>query len=180
MGEKAQLTDSEIAILADIASATTLHIGEEQTVVTSRSGNELGSPITLPMGSVKTAKRFKHDPPTEAEMENAIMLVEDELFRIRHSIMNGSALSTTDVSVRDIARMAGVPEQPNLTLTRELVEETFNRLSAIVQGRPMTQDSIPTNAQFSATLLILREFMHHLNFVSIEVKSQVIDLPTGS
>ncbi len=103
-------------------------------------------------------------------MENAIMQVEDELFRIRHSILEGSTLSTTDASVRTIARIAGVPEQPNLALTRDLVEQAFNRLAAIVQGRPVSQDSIPTTAEFSATLLILREFMHHLNFASIDVR----------
>ncbi|CAG9933314.1 protein of unknown function [Candidatus Nitrotoga arctica] len=123
------------------------------------------------MGSVKTARHFKHNPPTEAEMENAIMLVEDQLFRIRHSIVNGSTLSTTDVSVRTIARIAGVPDQPNVTLSRDLVEQTFNRLVSIVQGRPASQGSIPTTAEFSATLLILREFMHHLNFASIDVRS---------
>lgn len=147
-----------------------LHIGEEQTIVVSQSGNEAAVPLTLPIGSAITAKCFKHNPPTEAEMENAIMLVEDELFRIRHSIVKGSTLATADASVRSIAMFAGVPDQPNLALTRELVEHTFNRLAAIVQGRPASLDSIPTNAQFCATLLILREFMHHLDFSAIDVK----------
>jgi len=103
-------------------------------------------------------------------MENAIMLVEDELFHIRHAMVKGSTLSTTDASVRLIAPIAGVPDQSYLTLTRELVEQTFNRLAAIVQGRPASLDSLPTNAEFCATLLILREFMHHLDFASIDVK----------
>lgn len=132
---------------------------------------ESALPMTLPIGSVKTAKYFKHNPPSEMEMENAITIVEDELFRIRHLIAKGATLSTTDASVRTIARIAGVPEQHNLTLTRDLVEQTFNRLVAIVQGRPASLDSIPTTAEFSATLLILREFMHHLNFESIDVRS---------
>ncbi len=147
-----------------------LHIGKEQTVVTSRVGTEPSLPITLPIGSVKIAKYFKGNPPTEAEMENAIMLVEDELFRIRYSIVKGSAFSTTDASVRTIAMVAGAPGQSHMTLARDLVEQTFNKLAAIVQGRPAALDSIPTTAEFSATLLILREFMHHLNFASIDVK----------
>ena len=104
-------------------------------------------------------------------MENAITLVEDELFRIHLSIVNGSTLSTTDASVRTIATTAGVPEQSPMMLSRDMVEQTFNRLAAIVQGRPATMDPIPTTAQFSATLLILREFMHHLDFAFIEVRS---------
>jgi exopolyphosphatase/pppGpp-phosphohydrolase len=152
-------------------SVVMLHIGEDQTIVISQNGNKSTVPLTLPIGSVITAKRFKHNPPTEAEMENAIMLVEDELFRIRHAMVKGSTLSTTDTSVRLIATIAGVPDQSYLTLTRELVEQTFNRLAAIVQGRPASLDSLPTNAEFCATLLILREFMHHLDFESIDVKS---------
>jgi exopolyphosphatase/pppGpp-phosphohydrolase len=151
--------------------ATIIHIGEEQTVVVSR--DEIGSapPITLLLGSVRIARQFKHNPPTEAEMENAITLVEDELFRIHLSIVNGSTLSTTDASVRTIATTAGVPEQSHMMLSRDMVEQTFNRLAAIVQGRPATMNPIPTTAQFSATLLILREFMHHLDFAFIEVRS---------
>jgi exopolyphosphatase/pppGpp-phosphohydrolase len=167
------VNDLQIAMVADSVSAFTLHIGEEQTVVTRRGGNASEPPLTLSMGSATTARHFKHHPPTESEMENAIMLVEDELFRIRHAIMKGSTLATTDASVRDIARLAGVAGQPGmtLTLTRDLVEQTFNRLVAIVQGRPASQDPIPTTAEFSATLLILREFMHHLDFASLDVRS---------
>lgn len=122
------------------------------------------------MGWIKTAKLFMHNPPTEAELENAIMLVEDELLRIRHAILKGSILSTTDASIRRIATIAGVSDQSHMSLTRDLVEQTFNRLAAIVQGRPVSLDSIPTTAEFCATLLILREFMHHLNFASIDVR----------
>lgn len=165
------MSDSKFENLGDSGSATILHIGEEQTIVTNRSGNESAPPMTLPIGSVKTARCFKHNPPNEVEMENAIMLVEDELFRIRHSIVKGSTLSTTDACIRTIARIAGVPDEPNLILTRDLVEQTFNWLAAIVQGRPVSLDSIPTTAEFCATLLILREFMHHLNFASIDVRS---------
>lgn len=90
-------------------------------------------------------------------------------FKIRHAIVKEAALSTTDVSVRRIATIAGLPDQSSMALTRDVVEQTFNRLAAIVQGRPALLDAIPTNAEFCATLLILREFMHHLNFSSIDV-----------
>jgi len=149
--------------------AATIHIGQEHTVVGFRIGNTLTPPTMLAMGTVKTANLFKHNPPTEAEMEQAIMVVEDELFRIRHLFVTGTSLSTSDKSLRAIAKIAGVSDHGSLTITRELVEHTFNRLAAIVQGRPARLDSIPTHAEFCATLLILREFMHHLDFAAIEV-----------
>ena len=98
------------------------------------------------------------------------MLVEDELFKIRNKVVKGSSLCTTDASIFEIANLAGATEQPQPTLSRDAVEQAFSRLTAIVQGRPAALDSIPVSPQFCATLMILREFMHHLDFASISVK----------
>jgi hypothetical protein len=148
----------------------TLHIGEEHTVVTLRQGAESSPPLILPMGSKKTGRLFTRNPPSLAEMENAIMVVEDDLLAIRHAIPQESRLDTIDASIRAIAHVAGMPEQPEFTMTCEQVEHIFGRLAAIVQGRPVSQDAIPLTAEFSATLLILREFMHHLNFQTIGLR----------
>ena len=164
------MSETQKAPVINGQSVTTLQIGEEFVIVTTKSGSESAERIVLSMGSVKTAKYFRHSPPTEAEMETAIQLVEDELIRHHHSIVKGAVLTTTDASVRNIAWLGGVDDRPDLTLTIELVEKTFNRLAAIVQGRPTSLDSIPTTAEFSATLLILREFMHHLEFASIDIR----------
>ena len=152
-------------------SVKTLHIGMHGTVVTSGSVDKPGATLVLAIGFQQSGSDyFKHNPPTPAEMEHAIMTVEDELFRIRTLIVRESILVTTDASIRAIALIAGVTDRRELTLSRDLVEQTFDRLAAIVQGRPMSQDTIPTDPQFSATLLILREFMHHLHFSSITVR----------
>jgi hypothetical protein len=42
-------------------------------------------------------------------------------------------------------------------------------LASLVLGRPASSAGIPTNPAFAATLLILREFMHHLQFDSIRI-----------
>lgn len=47
---------------------------------------------------------------------------------------------------------------------------TFQRLSAVSLGRPISLEGLPASADFAATLLILREFMHHLGFASITLK----------
>ena len=154
----------------------TIHIGHERTVVDIQTGPGLKEQLILAVGSTTTATLFKHAPPTESEMENAIMLVEDELFHIRHAFPPATMLSTTDQSIHAIAVLGG---ETNLTVTRTAVEQVFNRLAAIIQGRPTSFDSIPTDREFCATLLILREFMHHLNFASLELKSpgnQTVDV----
>lgn len=63
--------------------------------------------------------------------------------------IRNSSLYTTREPVREIALVAGLPEQPKLLLSRDTVERTFERLAA--------------------TVLILREFMHHLQFLTITV-----------
>jgi len=51
------------------------------------------------------------------------------------------------------------------------LERTFNRLTAVSLGRPASREGIPAGVAFAATLLILRKFMHHLQFSSITVKA---------
>lgn len=158
--------------LPDGSPVTLLHIGAEKTVIATGTGADPAAIVFLAIGSHATAAAFfKHDPPTPGEMENAIMAVEDAVVQLRPLISAGSVLYTTDPAIREIALIAGAGDQPDIRLGVEATEQTFERLAAITLGRPASQDSIPTTPTFAATLLILREFMHHLKFASITVKA---------
>jgi exopolyphosphatase/pppGpp-phosphohydrolase len=149
---------------------TLLHIGTEQTTVASGSGAEPEAILMLAIGARKTAvEYFKHQPPTPGELENAILTVEDEVIRARTLGKDGSTLFSTDAAIREIALLAGVPDRPELILGLEAMERIFERLAAITLGRPAAHEGLPSGATFAATLLILREFMHHLKFSSITV-----------
>jgi exopolyphosphatase/pppGpp-phosphohydrolase len=155
--------------VADGAAITVLHIGEEQTAVASGSGVD-PAVIALALGSRRIATdHFKHEPPSAIEMENAIQAVEDEVARVRLMMVGGSKLFTVDDVIRDIARVAGVTDSAEHTLSLDAMERTFDRLAAVTLGTPASQEGIPSSAAFAATLLILREFMHHLRFSSIIV-----------
>jgi hypothetical protein len=54
-------------------------------------------------------------------------------------------------------------------LTLDEVEGLFNRLVAVSQGRPASQEKLPTDTLFFASLLVLREFMHHLRFAEVNL-----------
>lgn len=150
---------------------TLLHIGSGQTLVASGKGREPEAVIALAIGAQKTSDDFfRHNPPTPLELENAIMTVEDELARARAIIVEGSTLFTRDAALREIALIAGLPDQPVLTLSLETMERTFDRLAAVSLGRPAAREGLPSSTAFAATLLILREFMHHLKFFSLTVK----------
>lgn len=147
---------------------TELHIGIDQTSVTSRNGTKSSETILLLIGSKKTATDFfKQELPTPIEMENAIMAVEDEVIRARMLVVQDSTLNTSDATIREIAQLADVPDNARMVLSVEAVERLFDLLAALVLGRPASRAGIPLDSGFAATLLILREFMHHLQFTSI-------------
>ncbi len=157
--------------IPDGTAITLLHIGEEQTAVATGTGTEADTVLVLAIGSKKTtADFFKHSPPTPGELENAIMVVEDEVSRLRTTTANAPALFAVGPDIREIALAAGVPNQPVMILALDAVEQSFDRLAALTLGRPASRAGIPAGATFAATLLILREFMHHLQFASVSVK----------
>jgi exopolyphosphatase/pppGpp-phosphohydrolase len=153
------------------ARLTVLHIGARQTVLATGTDRDPAVVFTLAIGSSKTAgDQFRRDPPAPIEMENAIMVVEDEVTRARDRVV-GSELFTMDVAIREIALIAGVAEAAEMALSREAVEQTFDRFSGVVSGRPASSEGLPAGGAFAATLLILRELMHHLQFSSITVRA---------
>jgi len=152
------------------APLTVLQIGDETTTLVSGNADTPHAYIALNIGAQKTASaHFKHEPPTPGEMENAIMDVEDEVARARAAIVDGSTLFTNDATVRKIAMVAGISNQAVMQFGLTEVEATFDRLVSVLHGRPASAEGLPTSPEFAATLLILREFMHHLRFDSITI-----------
>ena len=148
---------------------TLLHIGEDSSAVTQADA-EPTSKLILHIGSAKTGREhFRHDPPTEGEIENAIQVVEDEVMRAVKFVVRPSTLVSNDPAVVEVASWLGVSTDLEITLSLQQVEDGFSRLAARSLGRPSSQDDMPTNPTFAATLLILREFMHHLQFESIRI-----------
>lgn len=150
---------------------TVLHIGEDQTGVATGVGAKPDAVLVLSMGSRRTAADFfKHTPPTSDEIETAIMLVEDEVTRARSMTAGDPTLFTTDAAIHEMAVRAGVPGHPKLIFSLEAVERLFDLLATLSLGKPASSAGIPTDPAFAATLLILREFMHHLKFTSISFR----------
>lgn len=155
---------------SDSATLVLLHIGAEQTGVVVGHGSAPDAMLTLAIGADKTARdHFKHTPPSPLELENAIATVEDEVTRARHMVPAGARLCTTDATIREIARLSGVTEGTTMRLSLDAMERTFDRLTQVSLGRPAAFEGLPANNPFAATLLILREFMHHLQFADITV-----------
>jgi len=151
-------------------AVTLLHIGAEHTAIATGGGDEASAALVLDIGAQKTARQFfRRSPPTPLEMENAIATVEDEVIRAVALLAPGSALLCADAVVREIALLAGLAPSEAMAMPLDAMERVFERLAAVAEGRPMLREGLLQGTKFAATLLILREFMHHLRFASITV-----------
>ena len=153
-------------------SITVLHIDDEYSFMVH--GTDAFHPEKIwafDIGTVKTARDFfKQFPPTPGEVEGVIQVVEDEIMPLHKLLMPDSVLYSTDDRIQEIAQYALFEEnQHAVLLPRTSMERVFNRLAAIITGLPASQDVLPASTEFAATLLILREVMHHLGFAEISV-----------
>ena len=159
------------AAIADPGASLVLQVGDEHTTLSLRGG-ESAAPLVINLGWRSVAARnFKqqNDSLTAVALEAAIMTVEDALAPARSRIAPASTLITHDSAVREIATVAGVSGNGELTLSRDAVEQMFQRLAATAMGRPASAGGLPPGAQLAGTLLILREFMHHMDFAEIRI-----------
>lgn len=164
---------------------TVLHVGDEHTFIST--GAQATAPsiaLTLPIGRLKTARDFfRGDLPTPLALETAIAQVEDAVYAAHvchRPWMPPEALIApyaTDRALHDIATLAGVAAGAQRVLTLDAMERVFNRLVAVSQGRPAAHEGLPASAPFAATLLVLRELMHHLPFQTL-VLLQAADVAT--
>lgn len=167
--------ESYLLIRPEIAEGlpvTLLHIADEYSFIAQ--GMEADKPDNvwvLDIGALKTTREyFKHIPPTPSEVENAIQVVEDTVMPLHKLLIPTTRLYTLDASVTEIARLTVYSDsKEGVKLERADMESVFNRLAAIITGRPASQDILPTSGSFASTILILREVMHHLGFMEITV-----------
>ena len=144
-----------------------LHIGAQLSGIAVGQAAQPAHLQLLPLGAERTARElFRSAPPTPLALEHAIAVVEDAVMPLRPLVPRTALLFSPHEELGEIARLAGLaPDARQLSL--EAMEDCFNRLAAVVQGAPAAQQGLPESNAFSARLLILREFMHHLQFPHI-------------
>lgn len=163
------------ALAAPGQCITALHLGPEHCVLATGQGPaQPSAQLTLALGQQKTARAFfRGAVPTPLELETAIASVEDEVYaaHVRHRqwVPEGASaqLYSTDPALHEIATLAGIPPGPARVLPLEAMERLFNRLAAVAQGRPAAHEGLPASPAFAASLLVLRELMHHMPFAEI-------------
>jgi Ppx/GppA phosphatase family len=141
---------------------TLLHVGDEHAVVLRGQGDKPIRVHQLALGAARIARDFfHHDPPISREIERAIDFVEDELMRLGKPAEAATTLWSTSPALQAWSEVAGP------TMPIETVEQWFQRLASASLGQAGAMRGLPTGREAAATLLVLREFMHHRGHASI-------------
>lgn len=122
--------------------------------------------VELGVGSIQ-ARHFHGGVPDGAGVEAAIAAVEDAIMPLLRVMPGAARLVSADPRIAAVAGFGGLADHGGSTLGIDAVERLFDRWTARVLGRPASQDPMPVSGDFAATLLILRETLHHLKFHGI-------------
>lgn len=143
--------------MTDAAHPTLLlSLGEQSSQVQwNQAGLTREYPLAFGLAAM-TPGPFRQDPPTPFELEQAIMRVEDELMPLATKIPAHPVLTLQ--GPLPLARLLGSQE-----LSRASIEQLFGQFVAMVEGDPLAAAQLPKDRRFAAALLILREWMHHLD-----------------
>jgi hypothetical protein len=157
--------------MASPRAITVLSIEPHWILLASGAGEEPGEIFLLEFGwQSLTESFFHHQPPGAIELEEAIVPVEDHLAFARALAGNGSLLCSSDAQLLMVARAIGLQQPLPLVLSRQAVEQAFEELSMVALGqRPPRFDGPFAGEGFVAVLLILREFLHHLQFDQLTI-----------
>jgi hypothetical protein len=111
---------------------------------------------------------FKNGRLDTAHLERAIEWTEDRIQAARIPVPAGAQLFTRDADVHALAKASGVDARSPL-LHVDAVEQTFSRLVMQSTGQVAPQNALPATARFFATVVFVRELMHHLHFPHIQL-----------
>jgi hypothetical protein len=140
---------------------TMLDIGAQESAVAFGCGDDSPAIVRLAVGTASGGMP-RHDPPLPSELEHAIATIEDAVMPLARRLPPSSILVVTGSAMHELA-----PAHDGAALGD--VEAMFQQLAAVAEGRPVASRGLPSGPAFAATLLIVREFMHHLGFKSLVV-----------
>ncbi|MDU1145088.1 hypothetical protein [Aeromonas rivipollensis] len=143
------------------SSTLLLSLGDRESRVRLTGEDGVSREFVLALGlDAMTPGPFSRDPPTSLELEQAIMVVEDVLMPLAARIPPHPLVQLH--SPVPLAEALGSRVQ-----SRESIERLFGQLVAMVEGDPLASAQLPRDRRVTAALLILREWMHHLNAGSV-------------
>lgn len=150
---------------------TELEMLGETSKVRRRVGAQTVLSREFPLGVDSLVRNsLRHEPPWPIEIEHAIELTEDAVMPLANHFADSTELLLYGSGGLLMARNLNAGGMAQTLLTLDEVETLFNRLVSVSEGRPTSQETLPTDARFLAAMLIVREFMHHLHFPRVTLQ----------
>ena len=144
--------------------------GETSSVKTLLGAQVLVSnEITLGVDSL-VRQSIRHEPPQPIELEHAIELTEDAVMPLAAQFAGNTGVVLQGMGAALIIFGLDAAGLSLTSPTRDEVETLFNRLVAVSEVRPISHEVLPIHSRFFAAMLMLREFMHHLNFANVALE----------
>lgn len=158
------MTDAQLLDLLAVNPAPGLHVlcwgGPQQTALAWQEPNQPAVVLRLPLGrQTLVDQAMRRWPPHPIDLEHAIDLTEEALSALTLRPPPGRILQLAGAFVSLVPHLGGA--------RRDDVEAAFENLAAWSAGRPAPPAGWPADPGFGATLLLLRELMHHLGFETL-------------
>ena len=149
---------------------TTLQLGTETSVVLCVEDGQVVFQQELPLGTASLARQWmRHTPPTPLDIEHAIEATEDLVMPLAAKLVRTEQLQLSGTGAALILQAVGAVPDAVLHLSLDEVEDLFNRIAMVSQGRPIGHEALPTAPEFYAAMVIVRECLHHLRFSEVLV-----------
>jgi len=116
---------------------------------------------------------FPHGQLRPLHLERAIEWVEDHIQAAHSAWPEGAKLFTKEADLQALASVTGVSEGEQRVLHVDAVEQSFSRLVMQAMGKIPHQEALPYSARVFASVVFVRELMHHLHFPQIWVRSSL-------
>lgn len=125
----------------------------------------------IPLGlDILATRTFRQRMPTEAQLEQAIMLVEDAVMPLARLVPGSHVFVTRDPCLLAVAQHAlGVEDVESVwqttgrwpMLARDAVEHLFEQLAQQSSHPQIPDADLPQSPRWAAALVLLREVLHH-------------------
>lgn len=128
-----------------MTAQTTFHLGTDVSSVQCAEGDHIVFQQDLSLGTASLARQWmRHTPPTPLDIENAIEVTEDAVMPLAAKLLPSSQLLLRGPGAA--LTLQGVGAAPGAVLHWSLdeVEDLFNRIAMVSQGRPSVQEALPT------------------------------------
>lgn len=123
-------------------------------------------------------RTFKRHMPTEAQLEQGIILVEDAVMPLARLVPLSNVFVTQDPCLLEVAQQAlGIQDLHAAwaatgrlpVLSREAIEAQFELLVRQAAHPHVPLGDLPQSPRWAAALLILREVLHHWQLGAVRV-----------